>query len=144
MLKGILSISGYSGLYKMISQGKNSIIVESLEDGKRMPAYATSKISALEDIAIFTEEKEVPLADVFKSIFEKENGQACISGKIQDSEIKKYFESVLPEYDKTRVYVSDMKKVLNWYNQLVKHDLMHFNANEEENSPVEEEASEKA
>ena len=132
MLKGILSISGHPGLFKMISQGKSSIIVESLDDGKRMPAYATSKISALEDIAIFTEEKEVPLETIFKSIFEKEKGQACLSHKSQDADIRKYFETILPEYDKNRVYVSDMKKVFSWYNQLIKHNLLVFKEEEKE------------
>lgn len=102
MLKGILAVSGQSGLFKMISQAKNSIIVESLVDGKRMPAYATSRISALEDISIFTEEADVKLVDVFKSIFEKENGGPSISHKVSANELKSYFAEVLPDYDRDR------------------------------------------
>ena len=112
MLKGILSISGQPGLFKLVTETKNSIIVESLLNGKRMPAYSTSKISTLSDISIFTETGEVLLTDVFKRI--KENGKS-VSLKASSNEIKAFFEEVLPEYDKDRVYVSDMKKVVQWY-----------------------------
>lgn len=123
-LKGILSISGHSGLFKLISQGKSTIIVESLEDKKRMPAYASSKISSLEDIAIFTDEAEIPLKEVLKSIFRLENGEPVAASKYADKEIKNYFGQVIPEYDRNRVYVSDMKKVFIWYNLLQKHNLI--------------------
>jgi len=112
MLKGILSISGQPGLFKLVAETKNSIIVESLLNGKRMPAYSTSKISTLSDISIFTETGEVLLTEVFKRI--KENGKT-LSTKASSNEIKAFFEEVLPEYDKDRVYVSDMKKVIQWY-----------------------------
>lgn len=123
-LKGILAISGHPGLYKLISQAKNSIIVESLTEKTRMPAYASTKISALDDIAIYTDNEEVPLKEVFKSIFDKENGKEAISHKASNEEIKSYFEEVLPTYDKDRVYVSDMKKIINWYNILHQVDLL--------------------
>lgn len=126
MLKGILAVSGQGGLFKMVSQAKNSIIVESLVDGKRMPAYATSRISALEDISIFTEEGDVKLLDVFKNIFEKEAGSQAISHKVSANELKKYFAEILPDYDKERVYVSDMKKVIMWYNLLLDKDIVKF------------------
>jgi len=135
MLKGILAVSGQSGLFKMISQAKNSIIVESLVDGKRMPAYATSRISALEDISIFTEEADVKLIDVFKNIFEKEEGAQAISHKVSANELKKYFAEILPDYDRDRVYVSDIKKVVMWYNLLVDKDIFKFD--EEENESAE-------
>ncbi len=131
MLKGILSVSGQSGLYKMISQAKNSIIVESLVDGKRMPAYATSRISALEDISIFTEQGDVKLVEVFKNIYEKEVGKETISHKSSANELKSYFVQVLPDYDKDRVYVSDIKKVIIWYNLLVDKDIFKFGEEEE-------------
>ncbi len=115
MLKGILSISGQPGLFKLVAETKNSIIVESLLNGKRMPAYSTSKISTLSDISIFTETGEILLTEVFKRI--SENGKT-VSSKASSNEIKAFFEEVLPEYDKDRVYVSDMKKVIQWY-QLV-------------------------
>ncbi len=137
MLKGILAISGQRGLFKMVSQAKNSIIVESLIDGKRMPAYATSRISALEDISIYTEEEDVKLVDVFKLIYEKENGGQAVNPKKSNNELKDYFESVLPTYDKDRVYVSDIKKVLTWYNLLIEKEMIDPNV-VEENEGVEE------
>lgn len=132
MLKGLLAIAGQRGLFKVVSQAKNSIIVESLLDGKRMPAYATSRISALEDISIYTEEEDVKLADVFRAIYEKENGGMAIDPKGSGQELKAYFEEVLPTYDKDRVYVSDIKKVLNWYNILIENELLDPNASDEE------------
>ena len=115
MLKGILSISGQPGLFKLVTETKNSIIVESLITGKRIPAYSTSKISTLSDISIFTETGEILLTELFKRV--KENGK-MISAKASSNEIKAFFEEVLPEYDKDRVYVSDMKKVIQWYQLL--------------------------
>lgn len=132
MLKGLLAISGQRGLFKMVSQAKNSIIVESLIDGKRMPAYATSRISALEDISIYTEDEDVKLFDVFKAIYEKENGGQAIAPKSSGNELKAYFEEILPLYDKDRVYVSDIKKVLTWYNTLIEQGLFDPNATDED------------
>ena len=139
MLKDILSISGYGGLYKFISQGRNGIIVESLEDKTRMNASATVKISALEDIAIFTDIEDLPLKDVFKKISEKENGGLAIAHKSSADELKTYFAEILPDYDRDRVYVSDIKKVINWYNILHKFDMLNFEEKEEvkkEKAPV--------
>lgn len=123
-----------------MSQAKNSIIVESLIDGKRMPAYATSRISALEDISIYTEDEDVKLADVFKAVYEKEDGGMAISPKSSGNELKGYFEEILPLYDKDRVYVSDIKKVLSWYNILIENKLFDPNAVEEEEATEESEA----
>jgi len=126
-LSKIVAISGKSGLGKVISQGRNCIIVESLIDGKRFPAYATQKISILEEIAIFTVGEEKPLKEVFKLIFDKQGNEIIPDSKINNNEeLKKYFEEILPEYDKTRVYVSDIKKVFLWYNILVKNNLLDF------------------
>lgn len=131
-MKGLLAISGKRGLFKMVSQGKNSIIVESLLDGKRMPAYATSRISALEDISIYTEEGDVKLQEVFDIIREKEDGGGAISHKASGAELKSYFEGVLPDYDKDRVYVSDIKKIISWYNLLQENDLLDYSSEEAE------------
>jgi hypothetical protein len=139
MLKDILSISGYGGLFKFISQGRNGIIVESLEDQRRMNASATAKISALEDIAIFTETEDIPLKDVFKAISEKENGGEAIKHKSSANELKSYFEEVLPDYDRDRVYVSDIKKVIQWYNILHKFDMLNFDEEEKEKEESKEE-----
>lgn len=140
MLKGILSVSGQSGLFKLVAESKNNIIVESLESLKRMPVHSTSKVSALEDIAIYTENGDVPLKDIFKSISEKENGGPALSPKASDNELKAYFEKVVPEYDKDRVYLSDIKKVLLWYNSLQHKKLLDFSEAEsvkEETNPEE-------
>lgn len=110
MLKEILSISGKPGLQKLISNSSNAIIVESLIDGKRFPAYSNSKIIALEDISIYTEAEDMPLKEVFKRISAKENGKSALSHKEPTEKILAYFEEIVPEYDKERVYVSDMKK----------------------------------
>lgn len=132
MLKGILAIAGHPGLYKMVSNAKNALIVESIVDKKRMPAYATSKISALEDIAIFTDEGDIQLTEVFKSIKEKEDGGQAISHKASGNALKAYMLEVLPNYDEDRVYVSDMKKLFQWYNILQENDLLNVVEAEEE------------
>ncbi len=126
MLKGILSVSGHSGLFKLVAEAKNNIVVESLDTKKRMPVYSTAKVSSLEDIAIFTENEDMPLKDVFKAISNLENGGAAISVKSTEKELKAYFQKVLPAYDKDRVYVSDIRKVLLWYNTLHEKNLLDF------------------
>lgn len=117
-LKGIISISGLPGLYKVIAQSKNGVIVESLADKKRFPAFASHKISTLEDISMYTTAEDKPLREIMKSIYDKENGGACIDSKKDDKEITAYFEAIVPEYDKERVYISNMRKLFSWYNQL--------------------------
>ncbi|MBC7863396.1 MAG: DUF5606 domain-containing protein [Bacteroidia bacterium] len=117
-LHGIISISGLPGLYKVVAQSKNGVIVESLTDKKRFPAFASHKISSLEEISMFTSGEDKPLKEIMKAIFDKENGGPCIDHKKDDKEVIAYFESVLPDYDKERVYVSNMKKLFGWYNQL--------------------------
>jgi hypothetical protein len=126
MLKGILTISGQPGLYKVISENKNSVIVESIATGKKYPAFSSSKMSALEDISVYTMEEDVPLKDVLKKIFEKENGKEAISHKASANELKEYFGSILPDYDRDQVYVSDIKKIIRWYNLLSEKGLVQF------------------
>jgi len=123
-LSGIISISGMSGLYKVVAQTKNGLIVESLIDKKRVPAYSTNRVSALEDVSIYSTDDDVPLKEVFQKIYDVEKGAACIDHKVADAELKKYFKSVFAEYDEERVYVSDIKKVLMWYNLLQKEGLL--------------------
>ena len=138
MLEGILSISGQSGLFKLVTQAKNGIIVESFDTQKRMPVYSNAKVSALEDIAIFTSGEEVPLKDVFLKIYTVENKkETSVSKKATNDEVKEYFEDILPEYDKDRVYVSDMKKIITWYNTLLEKGLLNFDEKKEETT-VEE------
>ena len=124
ILKDFLSISGEHGLFKFIAQARNAMIVEHLETGKRSTAYSSAKVSSLEDISVFTESEDLNLAKVFDKIFEKENGGPAIDAKSPVDKLKSYFGEVLPEYDKNRVYVSDIKKIILWYNILQKLNLL--------------------
>ena len=117
-LKDILAISGEGTLFKFIAQGKNAVIVENLETGRRFSAGAQARVSALDEISIFTNEEDMPLAKVMDRLWEKENGGEAISHRQPDEELKKYFAEVLPEYDRDRVYTSDIRKVIHWYNML--------------------------
>ena len=120
MLTKILSVSGKPGLYKLISTSKNLNIVESLLDGKRIPVYLTEKVVALSDVSIYTMEEDVPLREVFRKIKEKENGEkAVLDSKSSNGEVFRYFGEVLPNYDTEKVYASDIKKILSWYNILI-------------------------
>jgi hypothetical protein len=123
-LKDILAISGYSGLFRFVSQGRNGVIVEGLVDKKRMNATASARVSALEDIAIYTSDKEIPLKEVLKRVFQKEDGKPTIDPKSSNDKLKQYFEEVVPEYDREKVYVSDMKKLFGWYNILLSQNMI--------------------
>lgn len=126
VLKDIIAITGQGGLFKYISQARNGIIVESLETGKRMQAFSSMKVNSLKDIAVYTKQEELPLEEVFKKISEKESGGASIDHKSSPDELKTYFLKILPDFDQERVYISDIKKMINWYNILQKHDLLKF------------------
>ena len=141
-LKDILAISGKGGLFKFISQARNGIIVESFLDKKRSVVHSSAKVSALEDIAVFTETEEVPLADVLKKLFQLQEGKPAISHKSEPDELKALMEKVLPEYDKDRVYVSDMRKLVQWYNQLLELDLLKPEEEEEKEADKEFEGKE--
>lgn len=142
-LTGIIAISGKAGLYRVLAQGKNNIIVESLEDKKRVPAYASDRISALDDISIYTYDEDKPLKEIFISIFEKESGKETISHKEDQSKLKGYLLEVLPNFDQERVYASDIKKIFQWYNLLLKAGaLVLEEATEEEvEAPKEKKAA---
>ena len=131
-LKDILAISGQSGLYKFVAQSRNGIIVESLASGVRSCASAASKVSAMSEIAIFTETDDMPLAKVFEKIYERTGGKPTISHKSTPEEIKRLFVDILPEYDRERVHVSDMKKVIAWYNILVEAGMSEFKTGRED------------
>lgn len=131
-LKEILAISGQSGLYKFVAQGKNGIIVEALSDGKRSNASASAKVSALSEIAIFTQGEDIPLARVFENIYKHTSGKETISHKSSPEQLKAFFAEVLPEYDRDRVHVSDIKKVAAWYNILVAAGMTEFKTGDEE------------
>jgi hypothetical protein len=124
ILKDILAISGEPGLFKFIAQGKNAIIIEHLETKKRSSVYGSAKVNSLDDIAIFTEKEDMPLGKVFDLIYEKENGGTAPDSKSDTKILKTWFEGVLPEYSKDKVYFSDIKKVALWYNILQKLNLL--------------------
>lgn len=127
MLKTILSISGKPGLYQLVSQGKNMMIIESLAEKKRIPAYAKDKVISLGDIAIYTDSAEVPLHEVLTSLKEKENGEkASIKPNTSPDDLRKYFAGILPDFDRERVYPSDIKKLIGWYNTLIEAGITDF------------------
>ena len=125
-LKDILAISGQPGLYKYVAQSMRGVIVESLLDGKRMNASATSRVSALTEISMFTEGEDIALADVFTNIWNYTGGKEAISHKESAERIQEEFAKVLPEYDRERVHVSDMKKCFAWFNTRVKAGFTEF------------------
>ena len=132
MLKTILSIAGKPGLYRLVSHGKNMLIVESLTDKKRIPAYAKDKVISLGDIAMYTDAKEVPLHEVLTNLKNKENGaKASISTSAKPEELRKFFAEVLPNFDRERVYPSDIKKLISWYNLLIEAGITDFTPEEE-------------
>lgn len=140
MLKTILSISGKPGLYKLVSRGKNMLIVESIADKKRLPAYGNEKIISLGDIAMYTDGDDVPLQQVLLAMKTKENGAvvALDIKKASANELGAYLAEVLPNYDRDRVHVSDIKKLITWYNLLVNAGLTDFEEEVSEEAATEE------
>ena len=137
-LDKILAISKKPGLYKLITQSRGGFIAESLLDQKRISVSISNNVSLLSEIAIYTLGEELPLKDVLFKIFEKEKGaQTITSHKASKDDLEAYFFSVLPDYDEDRVYPSDIKKILNWYNILTEHQLLDFKS--EASSSEEEE-----
>lgn len=129
MLKTILAISGKPGLYKLISQGKNMLIVESVSpDKKRLPIYASDKVISLGDIAMYTDADEVPLSEVFEAVKTKEDGNKTSLDykKASAEELGEFMAEVLPNYDRDRVHLSDIKKLIQWYNLLVSNGITEF------------------
>ncbi|RLD60611.1 MAG: hypothetical protein DRJ05_04355 [Bacteroidetes bacterium] len=131
-LSKILSISGKPGLYQTMAQTKNGLVVESLADGKKFTAFSHEKISSMEEISIYTTDEDRPLKEVLKSIFTKQEGKKILSHKSSATELKAFFKEMVPDYDDENVYVSDIKKVVNWYNTLVEHDLLDLEEDEVE------------
>ncbi|MDE6106054.1 MAG: DUF5606 domain-containing protein [Bacteroidales bacterium] len=140
----IFTIPGKPGLFKLVSQGKNSAVVEALADGKRMPMFNLNQVSSLAEIAIYTYQKEVALTDVFRAIYKKENGGQALSHKADAADLKKWFEEVLPEYDRERVYDSNIRKVAQWYNILQEKGLVDLELSEREKAEAGEMAEQPA
>lgn len=126
MLTDIISISGKPGLYKMVSSSEKSIIVESLQDKKRFPVFSNSQVSALKDIAIYTDETEVGLSEVLQNLYTALDKNPCEVVKGKPVQLEELMRKVLPNYDADRVYPSDMKKIFGWYNTLLKNNLIDF------------------
>ena len=138
-LEKILSVAGKPGLYKLITQTRSGFVAESLLDGKRITVSLRSSVSVLSEIAIYTLEEEVPLREVFLKIQEKENGgKTSVGHKEEKIKLEEYFFEVLPNYDEDRVYVSDIKKIIQWYNILTENKITGFS----DDKDVKEEASE--
>ena len=136
-LRDILAISGQPGLYKYIAQSMRGVIVESLLDGKRMNAASTARVSALTEISMFTEGEDIALADVFTNIWNYTGGKEAISHKESAEKLQAEFAAVLPEYDRERVHVSDIKKAFSWFNILVAAGVTEFTLPEEEEQSEE-------
>jgi hypothetical protein len=148
-LTGILSISGKPGLYKVVGQSKSTLIVESLSDGKRFPAHSSNRVSSLDDISIYTYGEDVPLREVFSAVYEKLEGKPSIDAKSSPEELRKFLGEVYPEFDKERVYNSDIKKLFQWYNALLEAGIFtkveenKEEANAEDAKPVAKKAAPK-
>jgi len=141
-LEGIIAITGKAGLFKVISQGDNAVIVESLTDKKRMPITARYQANTLEEIGIYTLEDTTPLSEIFDTISKKENAKQSIGHKVSKEELIKYFEEILPNYDEERVYISNIKKIIQWYNALQTAGLIEL-PKEEKKTPKKKETTEK-
>ncbi|GAA4277862.1 DUF5606 family protein [Aquimarina mytili] len=137
-LDKILAISGKPGLYELKTQTRSGFLAESLIDGKRLSVSIRHNVSVLSEIAIYTFTEEVPLREIFEKIQEKENGEQAISHKESKNKLESYFSEILPDYDEDRVYVSDMKKVIQWYNILQSKGITDFSEKEENSSEEEE------
>ena len=140
MQQTILAISGKPGLYKLVTRGKNNLIVEALDaTHRRMPAFATDRITSLNDIAMFTDDEEVPLTDVLESMKTLEDGKkaAVDPKKASTKELQDYFTKVLPTWDRDRVHASDIKKLITWYNLLIEAGITDFKDAEEEEKAEE-------
>jgi hypothetical protein len=134
-LKEILSITGKPGLFKIVAQTKNGVVVESLIDNKRITAFSNERMSSLEEISIFSEDEDIPLKDIFKSFHEKYDGKSSISHKSDNKTLKSTFGEIVPNYDAERVYVSDIKKVIQWYNLLAEKEMLNFEDEAVEENP---------
>lgn len=133
MFERVLTISGKPGLYRLVSSGRNMFIVEMVDSSKkRLPVHNTDKVVMLDDIAIYTDTEEVPLREVFAKIYEKENAVLPFDLKMATpEEMVEYFEGIMPDYDRERVYLTHIKKMFAWYNILVAEGIVDFTAEEE-------------
>lgn len=145
MLRTILSIAGRPGLYRLVNQGKNMLIVEGLADHRRTPAYAHDKVVSLGDISIYTDGDDKPLAEVLEALNAKTDGKTVDLKAIgNDAAVRDFFGEVLPEFDRERVYTADIKKLIKWYNLLIEAGITDFVESEKEAEEAAEETPEEA
>ncbi len=131
MIQGILSISGKPGLYRLVSRGKNTLIVENLQTGKRMPVYPHDKVISLADIAIYTEGEDMPLGDVLEKVKAATDGKPVdLKAFATDEALREYFGTILPEFDRDRVYTTDIRKLFSWYNLMIANGVTDFKREE--------------
>lgn len=141
MLKGIISITGKPGLYRLLTRGKNSLIVESLSTGKRTPTYPHEKVISLADITMYTDNGDEPLPDIMEKIYEiKGNEQIDIKGFGSDAAMRDFFATVLPNFDRDKVYNTDIRKLFSWYNQLIAAGVTEFKEKETDEDKADESA----
>lgn len=144
MLKGIIAITGKPGLYKLLSRGKNNLIVENISTGKRTPTYPHEKVVSIPDISIYTEGGDTPLTEVFQKVFEANEGKPVELKDYPTADaVREYFGTILPDFDRERVYTTDIKKLFSWYNILIAAGITEFK-NEETAQDEAAEAAEAA
>lgn len=127
MLKGIIAITGKPGLYKLLSRGKNNLIVENISTGKRTPTYPHEKVVSIPDISIYTEGGDIPLTEVFQKVCDANEGKAVdLKAYPTPEALREYFATILPDFDRERVYTTDIKKLFSWYNLLIAAGITDF------------------
>ncbi|MDE6198075.1 MAG: DUF5606 domain-containing protein [Muribaculaceae bacterium] len=139
MIKGILSITGKPGLYRLLSRGRNSLIVEDIATGRRMPTYPHERVISLADITMYTDHGDEPLPAVLQALCDKAEGkQVDVKAIGGDAELREFFGTVLPDFDRERVYTTDIRKLLSWYNRLVAAGITDFADEAQEEAPEAE------
>jgi hypothetical protein len=142
-LEGIINVAGKPGLYKVVSQGNNTVIAESLADGKKTPLFSHNQSNMLEEIGIYTYDDTKPLSEIFDAIAKKENEGQALNHKSSTNQLTDYFREILANYDEERVYISDIKKVIQWYNAMQKYGLIKLPKLKKEKKPAKKAASQK-
>lgn len=137
MITGILSISGRPGLYKLIQSGRGSLIVEQLGTGKRLPVQQRDRVISLSDVAMYTEGDDVPLSQVLDSLSKVAEGKEVDVKALEDGDLRDFFGKVLPDFDRERVHLSDIRKLLSWYNLLIAAGITDFSDSEEDEEVAE-------
>ena len=137
MIRKIVSIAGKPGLYKLVSQGRNMLIVEALATGRRTPAYAHDKVISLADVAIYTTEEDMPLGQVLDKVKAATNVQTVDIKAYNDADLRAYFGTILPNFDQDRVYTTDIRKLFSWYNLLISAGITDFLPEKEESAEAD-------